>query len=174
MKKIIDQLNIDQWVNGDPNYLNELQGQPVLLHFFQMLCPACVVQSLPLMQALWDRRSQHGIKILVIHSVFEHHEHMNALALKAFLSEFRYTFPVAIDAAGAGRLPQTMAKLGIQGTPSSLVINRDGHESWRHFGRLEGLDYGLLVGAHGARPAANHQTTPGCNDQGCLATEQGA
>ena len=103
MKKIIDQLNIDQWVNGDPNYLNEIQGQPVLLHFFQMLCPACVVQSLPLMQALWDRRSQHGMKILVIHSVFEHHEHMNALALKAFLSEFRYTFPVAIDAAGAGR-----------------------------------------------------------------------
>ena len=38
------------WLNSEPLDLEQLRGHVVLLHAFQMLCPACVSHGLPQMQ----------------------------------------------------------------------------------------------------------------------------
>lgn len=167
MKRVIYHLHFSHWINSDPITPESLHGRPVLLHFFQMLCPSCVVHSLPIIQALWLRRKQHRLQVIAVHSVFEHHAQMNPAALQAFLSEFNYQFPVAVDQSASGRLPQTMAELDIPGTPSSLLIDAEGREAWRHFGRLEPIDYGLLAGLQGRLTDIQKDRENDCDQQAC-------
>ena len=60
---------------------------------------------------------------------------MTPSALAVYLYEFRIPFPVAVDAAGTeGPIPQTMSAYGMQGTPTTLLIDGAGHLRKVHFG----------------------------------------
>jgi hypothetical protein len=70
-----------------------------------------------------------------LHTVFEHHEVMTPAALAVYLHEFRIPFPVAVDRASAdGPIPQTMHAYAMQGTPTSLLIDRAGRLRKQFFG----------------------------------------
>lgn len=44
-----------------------------------------------------DLFAHDAAQVIGVHAVFEHHEAMRAASLKAFLHEFRVTFPAGID-----------------------------------------------------------------------------
>ena len=142
-------LDIERWFNTDSApTLAALRGKVVVLHFFQMLCPGCVAQALPQAKRLHEiARRVDGLVVLGVHSVFEHHAAMTAVSLEAFLHEYGIVFPVGIDrAAPNGAIPRTMATYGLQGTPSTIVVDRAGDIARHSFGADDDLVLGLVVG----------------------------
>lgn len=129
-----------QWLNSEKVItLDQFRGRVALIHAFQMLCPGCVMTSMPQAVRIWQhyRSSDAGSPLVVLglHTVFEHHAVMTPAALAVYLYEFRIPFPVAVDAAGTeGLIPQTMSVYGMQGTPSTLLIDGAGRLRKTHFG----------------------------------------
>lgn len=145
-------LDVVDWVNSDPLTLADLHGKVVLVEAFQMLCPACVTHGLPQAKKVHDAFSA-DVAVIGIHTVFEHHESMTPTALRAFLSEFRYRFPVAVDRpAETGRIPSTMRAYDLQGTPSQILIDRRGRIRSQTFGIVDDLALGSQLGRLLAEP----------------------
>jgi AhpC/TSA family len=136
-----------RWFNHDGQLtLGGLRGRIVVLHAFQMLCPGCVQQGLPQAQRIHALFGQ-AVTVVGLHTVFEHHEAMTPVSLAAFLHEYRVRFPVGVDApSAAGPIPRTMAAYGMQGTPSLLLIDRQGHLRWHGFGAEDDLAVGAMIG----------------------------
>lgn len=148
-RKLAPELAVSAWLNADqPLSLHQLRGQVVLLHAFQMLCPGCVLHSLPQAKALSEVFRGEDLQIIGLHSVFENHEVMTPAALEVFAAEFRLPFPIAIDRCSDGRpLPETMEAYGMHGTPTAILIDRRGKIAKHHFGQVNDL---LLAGQIGA------------------------
>lgn len=137
---------ITAWLNAGEGFgLAQLRGRVVFLHAFQMLCPACVSHGIP--QALRVAATFSGAPLAVVglHTVFEHHDAMQPVSLRAFLHEYRIRFPVGIDAPGehGNPLPRTMQAYGMQGTPTAVLIDAQGRLRRQVFGVYEDL----LLGA---------------------------
>lgn len=138
------ELDVAEWI-GEPSPLESLRGRVVLIETFQMLCPGCIHYGLP--QAQRVHRLFPSIAVIGLHTVFEHHAVTGPDALKVFLSEFGIHFPVGIDRHDDGRsMPVTMQRYGLQGTPSTLVIDRVGRLRFSHLGVVDGLALGVLLG----------------------------
>jgi len=164
------------WLNsGSPITLEQLRGKVVLLEAFQMLCPGCVSYSLP--QAMRARRlfSEEDVAVIGLHTVFEHHDAQGTKeALAAFLHEYQIPFPVGIDAPSE-RLgpPKTMTSYQMQGTPTTILIDRDGNLRKQKFGR----DDDMMLGAEimsllrqqtpVSSGATNAKETDVCTDESC-------
>lgn len=143
-------IQAERWFNTDTDLsLEALRGKVVVLHAFQMLCPGCVSHAVPQARRLHEiARSIDALAIVGIHTVFEHHAAMTPVSLEAFLHEYKIAFPVAVDKAAAdgGPIPQTMAAYGFRGTPSTVVIDREGRIARSSFGAEDDLVLGLFVG----------------------------
>lgn len=142
-------LQVSRWFNSAPLTLADLRGRVVVLHAFQMLCPGCAMQALPQMQRLQQTFPASRVAVIGLHTVFEHHAVQGPSALEAFLHEYRYSFPVGVDAGGASGdpLPQTMRAYAMRGTPTLILIDAQGRLREQHFGGLEDLALGAAVGA---------------------------
>jgi peroxiredoxin len=142
------ELSISTWINSHaPITLAELKGRVVVIHAFQMLCPGCVSHGLPQASAIHAAFPESELAVIGIHSVFEHHEAMNAYALKAFVHEYKIAFPIGIDTPDTlSAIPLTMQSYGMRGTPSLIVLDRLGMVRLHHFGRLDDLRLGALIG----------------------------
>ena len=138
-----------EWFNtGQAVQLADLRGSVVVLHAFQMLCPACVHHGLPQAQRIHAAFAASGVAVIGLHTVFEHHTAMTPVSLQAFLHEYRIRFPVGVDApSGDGRqpIPVTMQAYGMQGTPSMVLIDRNGHLRQHAFGAVEDLALGAAI-----------------------------
>jgi peroxiredoxin len=123
------------WFNTPtPVELGDLRGRVVLVHAFQMLCPACVSHGLPQALRVHEAFQGEAVTVIGLHTVFEHHEVMGSQALQAFIQEYRLPFPIGIDqAAEAGPLPVTMAQWGLNGTPSVVLFDRQGRARLHRF-----------------------------------------
>ena len=142
-------LIVDRWFNTDqPITLESLRGRIVVLHAFQMLCPGCVSTAIPQARKLNEiAKSIQGLVVLGLHTVFEHHAAMTPVSLEAFLHEYKITFPVAVDRASPdGPIPQTMAAYGFRGTPSTVIVDREGRIARHSFGAEDDLALGLILG----------------------------
>lgn len=136
---------IAEWLNSDaPLSLAALRGKVIVLHAFQMLCPGCVQHGLPQAKRIQALFEPTEVAVIGLHTVFEHHEAMTPMALRAFLHEYRIIFPVGVDAApDHGPVPRTMLTYRLRGTPSLLLIDREGRLRRHSFGAEDDL----LVGA---------------------------
>lgn len=144
-------LDVSEWLNLPQTGLFDLanyRGKVVVISAFQMLCPFCVTEALPQTQRLYERfRSSDEVVVLGLHTVFEHHNVMNREALATFLAEFRYDFPVGIDRHfGNGRIPETMKRYRLRGTPSLIIIDKQGRLNEVLFGGVEDLVLGVKLG----------------------------
>lgn len=136
-----------RWFNGSALTLADLRGRVVVAHAFQMLCPSCAVHALPQMQRLQQAFPDETVAVIGLHTVFEHHAEQGPQALEAFLHEYRYTFPVGVDACTDGDpLPQTMRAYAMQGTPTLLLIDAQGYLREQHFGVVDDLVLGVALG----------------------------
>lgn len=139
--------DVSCWFNSPGLTLAQLRGKVVAIHAFQMLCPGCVSRSLPQMQQLHAMRMP-DLAVIGLHTVFEHHAAMTPVSLEAFLSEYRITFPVGVDRPREdGPLPVTMRDWGLQGTPTTLLLDRAGRLRHHAFGAEADLVLGLRLGA---------------------------
>lgn len=145
-----------QWFNVDSALsLEELRGQVVVLHAFQMLCPGCVSHGTPQAQRIHDTFSGEGVTVVGLHTVFEHHEAMQPVSLRAFLHEYRVTFPVGVDEPGEhGGVPRTMKAYGMRGTPTLMLIDRNGYLRAHAFGQAPDLAVGAAIARLLAEPVA--------------------
>lgn len=173
------ELAADEWLNTpSPLTLQALRGRVVMLYAFQMLCPACVSHGLPQATEVSRSFGPDDVAVIGLHSVFEHHEAMTPAALRAFVHEYRLAFPIAIDRPVPGRaLPQTMAAYAMQGTPTVVLIDRDGYVRLQHFGVMRDLHLGAVIGQLVARASTGADATgadptpsaQGCGPDGCAA-----
>lgn len=140
------ELDVSAWANSAPIDLADLRGKVVLIETFQMLCPGCISHGLP--QARRVRRAFHDdeVAVLGLHTVFEHHDVMGPAALEVFLAEYRIEFPVAIDRGDGRGIPATMARYDLQGTPSTLLVDRTGRLRHSFFGTIDDLVLGARLG----------------------------
>lgn len=141
-------LQADEWLNTkSPLALEQLKGKVVVLHAFQMLCPACVQLATPQMQKLQDLFGGDEVAVIGLHTVFEHHDAMTPVALKAFVHENRLTFPIGIDRHDGDAVPLTMRAYGFGGTPSVALIDRQGRLRFNELGHQPDLGLGALIGS---------------------------
>lgn len=141
-------LQASQWFNSPkPVTLEGLRGKVVVLHTFQMMCPGCVSHSLPQAQRIHHLFPQDRTSVIGLHTVFEHHDVMGPQALRVFLDEYRIQFPVGVDQADSGSpVPLTMQAYGLRGTPSVVVFDSSGLVRLNHFGQIDDLKLGAVIG----------------------------
>ena len=149
-------LDVAEWVNSEPVSPESLRGRVVVVEAFQMLCPGCVSHGLPLAQRIRRTFDAGEVVVLGLHTVFEHHAVMGRDALEVFLSEYGIEFPVAIDRSIAGQaIPATMHRYGLRGTPSMMIVDRDGRVRQIAFGAVDELAVGAYLGRLLSEPASS-------------------
>lgn len=160
--------DMERWFNApSPVSLAALRGRVVLAVAFQMLCPACVSHGLPQAQRARAAFSADALAVIGLHTVFEHHDAQGSpAALAAFLHEYRIRFPVGLDARDPGQaLPRTMRAYAMQGTPTTLLIDRRGALRLHEFGHLDDMRLGAAIATLIAEPGAAEASR--CDDAGC-------
>jgi len=119
----------------------------VLVHAFQMLCPGCVAHGIPQALAVERTFRGEGVRVIGLHTVFEHHEAMRPVSLQAYIVENRLRFPIGVDQPdGNGGLPRTMRAYGMHGTPTLILIDRQGRVRQHGFGHVPDLALGAALG----------------------------
>ena len=146
----MSELLVSKWLNtSDDISLEQLRGNVVLVYVFQMLCPACILHSIPQASKVHQVFAPEKLQVLGLHSVFEHHDAMKEQSLRAFMHEFRIKFPVGIDKASIrtkGFIPQSMEKYSMQGTPSLLIYDKKGELRLQKFGHIDDIELGFILG----------------------------
>lgn len=162
-------LRVSRWFNTPlPITLDSLRGRVVVVHAFQMLCPACVAHGLPQLVTLRQTFAEDQVTVIGLHTVFEHHGVMGAQALQAFIHEYGLGFPIGVDEADPSHaVPRTMAAWGLQGTPSLVVLDRQGRLALKHFARLGDMALGAVVGQLLARPGEQESLAQECSGDRC-------
>jgi hypothetical protein len=168
---------IAHWLNAPPAFsLTGLKGRVVMAVAFQMLCPGCVSHGLPQGQRVRAAFSEEDVAVIGLHTVFEHHAAQGSKeALAAFLHEYRISFPVGIDAPSPdGGIPETMRAYNLQGTPTTILIDREGRLRLSKFGHVEDLLLGASIATLlGEAPVIAPDTDgAGCSEEGCRAPDQ--
>lgn len=166
------------WLNSpNPVSLQSLRGKVVLIEAFQMLCPGCVSNALPQAMRVRQLFNEEDVAVVGLHTVFEHHTAQGTqAALEAFLHEYRISFPVGIDApSDQGPLPKTMTAYQMRGTPTSILIDRNGFVRKHKFGSQEDMVLGAEIMSllREEKSAAMSETAlddaqTGCTDDGCV------
>jgi peroxiredoxin len=143
-----------RWFNvASPLTLAGLRGRPVLIHAFQMLCPGCVAHGTPQAERAHRLFRDTDLQVIGLHTVFEHHEAMTPVALEAFIHEYRLTMPIAVDEPAPGAaVPVTMGRYGMRGTPTAILVGRDGTILHHGFGQEDDMALGALIASALASP----------------------
>jgi hypothetical protein len=138
---------IAHWLNTQtPLSVEALRGKVIFAVAFQMLCPGCVSQGLPQAQRVRAAFDPRELAVIGLHTVFEHHKAQGSReALAAFLHEYRIDFPVGLDAQAGAGVPVTMHAYQMQGTPTTILIDRDGRLRMQKFGHFEDLHLGAVI-----------------------------
>jgi len=175
--RLAPELQVSTWLNTkEPLSLERLRGKVIMLHAFQMLCPGCVAKGIPQAQRVAEIFSEAPLVVLGLHTVFEHHEAMREVSLRAFLHEYRVQFPVGIDLPGEDGDPisRTMRAYGMRGTPTTILIDSQGRLRSQAFGVHDDLALGaelqgLLLEASAAPTvsATKAAISGGCDESGC-------
>lgn len=164
MKSIFQtpELAVSEWFNTlEPITLAGLRGRPVFLHAFQALCPGCVSDAVPQLHKLEQVFGTTDLAIVGIHTVFEHHAAMTPVTLKAFLHEYRIKSPVGVDLADeSSNIPVTMQRFTLRGTPSSVLIGRDG----KIINQTFGVEADMVLGARIAMALSERVPASGSHD----------
>jgi peroxiredoxin len=175
-RSIAPALQVSGWLNAPANFtLQQLRGRVVVLEAFQMLCPGCVSHGLPQAQRIIESFDAKDVAVIGLHTVFEHHAAQGTrVALEAFAHEYRLKFPIGMDQHDSHGVPQTMNAYRMQGTPTFVLIDREGRLRMQHFGRLDDLRVGAAIAATLAETSTTTSVpqveAAGCTADGCALT----
>jgi hypothetical protein len=150
------ELHVQAWFNTDhPLLLSSLRGQVVILVAFQALCAKSAAQGIPQARRIFETFAPGDLTVIGLHTAFEHRDAFNTAVLKAFLHEYQVQFPIALDQTNPnGPIPLTMERYKMRGTPSLVLIDRQGMLRKHTFGAVDDLRIGAEIGALLQEPAA--------------------
>jgi len=154
------ELLVQAWFNTDrPLLLSALRGRVVVLAAFQVLCPNSVSGAMPQAQRIFETFEPRDVAVIGLHATFEHHDAFSMPMLKAFIHEYRLKFPIALDQPNpASPIPHTMEKYKMRGTPSLVLIDRQGMVRKHAFGAVDDLRIGAEIGALTQEPETASQS----------------
>ena len=137
------------WFNTDqPLALSALRGKVVVLAAFQVLCPNSISRGVPQAQRIFETFEPKDVTVIGLHTTFEHHDAFSPAVLKAFIQEYRLKFPIALDQPNpTSPIPHTMDRYKMRGTPSLVLIDRQGIVRKHAFGPVDDLRIGAEIGA---------------------------
>ena len=137
------------WFNTErPLLLSALRGRIVVLAAFQVLCPNSISSGIPQARRIYETFEPTDVAVIGLHATFEHHDAYSIAMLKAFIQEYRLKFPIALDEPNpAGPIPHTMERYKMRGTPSLVLIDRNGYVRKHAFGAVDDLRIGAEIGA---------------------------
>src|SRR5579872_5859060 len=143
------ELLVQSWFNTDrPLMLSNLRGRVVVLAAFQVLCPTSIASGVPQAQRIYETFEPSDVALIGMRTTFEHHDAFNSAVLKAFIQEYRLKFPIGLDQPNpAGPIPHTMDRYKMRGTPSLVLIDRNGMIRKHAFGPVDDLRIGAEIGA---------------------------
>ncbi|MDR0568180.1 MAG: TlpA family protein disulfide reductase [Spirochaetaceae bacterium] len=101
-------------LDGGVITLTSLKGKVVFLNFWATWCPPCRAE-MPSMEILYQRYKNAGLEFIAV-DIME-----NPQAVRNFLKNTSYTFPIVLDADAA-----VSRQYGIQAVPATFIIDRDG------------------------------------------------
>lgn len=136
-------IKVEKWLNTQHNFsISEFKGKVVVIYAFQMLCPGCVSHAIPQAKKVNALFAGKELAVIGLHSVFEHHEAMKEVSLRAFIHENKIPFPVAIDMPAENPdnpIPQSMQFYAMKGTPSVLIFDQKGQLRKHRFGHQDDM-----------------------------------
>jgi hypothetical protein len=143
------ELIVQTWYNTDhPLLLSDLRGRVVVLAAFQVLCPKSLSSGIPQAERIYETFEPSDVAVIGLHATFEHHDAFSPAVLKAFIQEYRLKFPIALDQLSAGSpIPHTMERYKMRGTPSLVLIDKQGLVRKHTFGPVDDLRIGAEIGA---------------------------
>jgi peroxiredoxin len=128
------------WLNApEPRPLKSLKGRVVVLTAFQTHCPGSVKHGLPQAQRVAQGFSEDEVAVIGLNTAFEEKEKQTPEALQAFIAEHGLSFTVAKDTVNGGDMTETMAAYEIQGTPTTLIFDRQGRLRRHYLGRVDDI-----------------------------------
>ncbi len=141
-------LDVTQWFNASvPLTLADLRGKVVMLHAFQMLCRGCAQLATPQAEQVHERLAGDDLVVIGLHTVFENHAAMQPVSLAVYIHENQLKMPIAVDRPDGGDgMPATMRAYGMRGTPTLILIDRQGRLRQHYFGHLPDLVLGAALG----------------------------
>jgi len=110
--------------------------------------PQSVACSIPQAQRIFETFAPTDVTVIGLHATFEHHDAFSPALVKAFIHEYRLKFPVALDQPNpASPIPLTMERYKMRGTPSLVLIDKQGLVRKHAFGPCDDLRIGAEIGA---------------------------
>ena len=116
-------------VDGESVTLSDFRGNPVMVNFWSTRCVPCVME-MPLIQAVYDERSNQGLVVLAINMGD------SATTAKEFVTSRGLTFPVLLDP----RMTVFQKYCLPQAIPITLFINAEGIYKAGKAGAFQSLD----------------------------------
>lgn len=173
--QLAPELMVSEWFNADADItLSGLRGKVVVIEAFQMLCPGCVSHGLPQAQQIHDLFPKEKVAVLGLHTVFEHHDAMTPVSLKAFIHEYGLRFPIGVDQPGSDAIPKTMEAYAMRGTPTLIIIDQLGRLRANHFGRPADMQVAYEIAslidfgaALSPREEEENRNDGKCGEDGC-------
>jgi AhpC/TSA family len=143
------ELTAQTWFNADSEiHLAGLRGRVVVLSAFQVLCPKSLSFGVPQMLRIHQTFDPKEVAVIGLHATFEHHAAVTPAVVKAFIQEYRLKFPIALDLPSkSGPIPETMERYRMRGTPSLILIDKQGAIRKHAFGPVDDLRIGAEIGA---------------------------
>jgi len=161
-------LKVSEWVQGEPIDIEKEKGRVILIEVFQVNCPGCFLYGLPMAEAMHKTFKDKGLLVIGLATAFEDFDKNNLENLKLVVKEgiaigepkkvlkeqgllkkgdrlfFDITFPVAMDklrkVAKDYFVPETFQEYGLMGTPSSIIIDKEGTIKYISFGYDEKVE----------------------------------
>jgi peroxiredoxin len=134
------EFSVSRWFNtNETPTLAGLKGRVVVMVVFQPHCPGCVKHSLPQAARVARSFDSRQVAVLGLNSAFEEHEKQTPQAIETFIANQGLMFPIAMDAANGADLPKTFAAYEIQGTPTTLVFDRQGRLRRHYLGQVDDM-----------------------------------
>ena len=129
-----------RWFNTEtPLTLGSLKGKVIVLSAFQMHCPGSLKHGLPQAARMAQAFNADEVAVIGLNTAFEDHDKQAAGALEVFIRDNGFTFPIAKDKPNGAGLPKTMDAYEIQGTPTTLVFDRQGRLRRHYLGQVDDI-----------------------------------
>jgi thiol-disulfide isomerase/thioredoxin len=156
--QVAPELQVAEWVKGEPVTLAELKGKVVLLDFWALWCGPCC-RALPGLALLHEKYAKDGLVIIAIHDASQTKASLLAKS-PGRIDLSKLPFRIAMDSPvegstapretpGTGR---TIDAYGITGFPTTVLLNKKGQVEGEIYANLEDRVHSLLYGRPTAKP----------------------
>ncbi len=135
------EFTVETWINTmKAPTLADLKGRVVVIATFQPGCKGSLGHGIPQAQRVAENFDPRQVVVLGLVTAFENPEAQTKEKIEAFAAEHGLLFPIAIDKIVPGQeLTATMEAYELRGTPSVLVLDRQGRVRRHYLGEASDI-----------------------------------